>query len=73
MLSFEVRITKFGEEINVFADDAGLDYLIEVLQDLKQDEGGHIHLMADDPPLGNLDKTTPSGRKAILEVVINHE
>lgn len=47
MLSFEFDRT--GEKLEIHADDAGLEYLIQQLSNLRHAAGqDHVHLMTED-------------------------
>ncbi len=68
MLSFQVRPWFKGQGVQIDCDDAGLQRLIEALQEVQR--AGHLHLRAPSSGGAELSDVTPFGQPAIGNVII---
>ena len=66
MMSFEIVKSGNAEAIQIYADDAGLKKLIEILEKIRQTDG-HGHLMSG----VELAERSPYGSPTIPEVIID--
>jgi tRNA-dihydrouridine synthase len=68
MLSFD--LADEGRTIRIYFDEEGMAKLNKAMEEVRAD-GDHIHLRTAADGGTELDETTPRGKKAIYEVVLN--
>jgi hypothetical protein len=68
MLSFD--LADEGRTIKIYFDEDGMAKLNKALEEVRTD-GDHIHLLTPANGGRHLDETTPRGKQAIGEVILN--
>jgi hypothetical protein len=72
MLSFEIERGAGGETINITCDAEGMSILLKALATLVGQRASHLHLCGPSSGGSELNETTPWGKVAVSEVMIDY-